>query len=124
MTRGGHERYRTSDLCRVKAYGPPGLTCGYAVKRPLTCANVLRVLTPTYGGLRVSCVPCVSQEARARAPPLPSTTTTTRRGRTPMGSTTTTTAADQLRALLALPDERPGAWESEHIIALEGDNDR
>ena len=52
-----------------------------------------------------------------------------------MGNTTTTTAADQLRALLALPDERPGAWESEHIIALEdelravldaleGDNDR
>ena len=28
-------------------------------------------------------------------------------------------AADQLRALLALPDERPGAWESEHVIALE-----
>ena len=30
-----------------------------------------------------------------------------------------TTAARQLRALLALPDERPGAWEAEHIIALE-----
>ena len=46
-----------------------------------------------------------------------------------------TTAARQLRALLALPNDRPGAWESEHIIgiqdelqaildALEGDNDR
>ena len=36
-----------------------------------------------------------------------------------MDSTTTTTAADRLRALLALPDDRPGCWEAEHIIALE-----
>ena len=36
-----------------------------------------------------------------------------------MDSTTTTTAADQLRALLALPDERPGCWEAEHVEALE-----
>ena len=36
-----------------------------------------------------------------------------------MESTTTTTAADHLRALLSLPDERPGCWEAEHIIALE-----
>ena len=36
-----------------------------------------------------------------------------------MDSTTTTTAADQLRALLTIPDERPGAWEAVHVEALE-----
>ena len=35
--------------------------------------------------------------------------------------TMTTTAADQLRSLLAIPDQRPGAWEAEHVIALEGE---
>ena len=36
-----------------------------------------------------------------------------------MGTTTAHTAAQQLRALLALPDERPGCWEADHVIALE-----
>ena len=36
-----------------------------------------------------------------------------------MHTTTAHTAADRLRALLALPDDRPGCWEAEHIIALE-----
>ncbi len=33
--------------------------------------------------------------------------------------TNTTTAADALRALLALPHERPGSWEAVHVEALE-----
>ena len=39
-----------------------------------------------------------------------------------MPTTDRQTATQRLRALLTLPDspdERPGAWESEHIIALE-----
>lgn len=36
-----------------------------------------------------------------------------------MDTTTSTTAADQLRALLALPLQRPGSWEAEHVEALE-----
>ncbi len=29
------------------------------------------------------------------------------------------TAADRLRALLAIPDDRPGSWEAVHVEALE-----
>ena len=36
-----------------------------------------------------------------------------------MDRTTTRTAADRLRALLALPDERPGCWEAVHVEALQ-----
>ncbi len=36
-----------------------------------------------------------------------------------METTTTHTAVDRLRALLAIPDDRPGAWETEHVEALE-----
>ncbi len=33
--------------------------------------------------------------------------------------TSVTEAAGALRALLSLPDERPGCWEAEHVEALE-----
>ena len=36
-----------------------------------------------------------------------------------MDTTNVRTAADQLRALLALPGERPGCWEAEHVEKLE-----
>lgn len=29
-------------------------------------------------------------------------------------------ARDRLKALLAMPDERPDSWEAAHVIALEG----
>ena len=35
--------------------------------------------------------------------------------------TRTRTAAEALRSLLAIPDDRPGAWEADHIIALENE---
>ncbi len=35
-----------------------------------------------------------------------------------MDRTMKLTAADRLRALLAIPDDRPGAWEAEHVVAL------
>lgn len=101
--------------------GSRSLTCAYA---PDTCSDLHRHSPGV--SRRLPRLPplcrCSDGTETERGPPsdvLSTTTTTTSTEDATMDTTAPATlAADQLRALLRLPAERPGCWEAEHIDAL------
>jgi len=64
---GGRYWFRTSDLCRVKAFEGNSLTCDIEANMPLTCAFALWLVTVDHG----CCGSCVSEPCHVQRPPHP-----------------------------------------------------